>query len=115
MSVVLAHEPRGERWTRDFGGKTFASFQECGTGKNSCLLLERFGIISVALALVVENERLFLIPRRWSCLGVPLPGILLPRGESFETERDGHFCFDVEIAAPFVGLIVAYKGVLQPS
>lgn len=115
VSVVLAPEAQGERWIRDFGGKTFSSFQHCGTGKNDNLLVERFGVISVALALVVEHDRLYLIPRRWSCAGVPLPQFLLPGGQSFETERDGQFCFDVEICAPLIGLIVSYKGVLQPS
>ncbi len=36
-------------------------------------------------------------------------------GLSFETEESGEFCFDVEISAPFVGLIVAYKGTLKPE
>jgi hypothetical protein len=47
-------------------------------------------------------------------LGIPLPRFLLPEGESFETERNGKFCFDVEIAAPLIGLIVSYKGQLTP-
>ncbi|MGI9424963.1 MAG: DUF4166 domain-containing protein, partial [Hyphomicrobiaceae bacterium] len=115
VNVVLAYKPHGELWTRDFAGKTFSSFQQRGTGKDEHLLVERFGPINVALALVVDNDRLFLIPRRWSCLGIPLPGFLLPQGQSFETEQDGKFCFDVEIAAPLVGLIVAYKGILLPS
>ena len=46
---------------------------------------------------------------------MPLPRTLLPRGTSFESERDGRFGFDVEIAAPFVGLIVAYRGRLEPG
>lgn len=113
VSVVLSPEPGGERWTRDFGGNVFSSFQKRGTEKNDYLLVEQFGRIAVALALVVEGDRLFLIPRRWSCLGIPMPRFLLPSGRSFETERDGCFCFDVEIAAPFFGLIVAYSGTLQ--
>lgn len=115
VRVVLAPEAKGERWTRDFGGKVFSSFQDCGTGKNDYLLIERFGIISVAMALVVDDERMTLIPRRWSCCGIPLPSMLIPRGEAFESERDGQFGFDVEITAPVVGLIVAYKGTLRPS
>ena len=83
--------------------------------RNEALLVERFGWISVALALVVEGERLLLIPRRWSCLGLPLPRRLLPKGTSFETEVDGRFVFNVEIAAPGVGLIVNYRGWLQPD
>lgn len=113
VSITLSRQGDGEQWTRAFGGKTFTSFQDYGTGKNDYLLVERFGLIRVALALVVEEDRLFFIPRRWSCLGVPLPGFLLPKGKTFETEVNGKFCFDVEIVAPIIGLIVAYKGELE--
>lgn len=111
--VVLSPLEDGELWTRDFGGSVFSSIQTAGSGKSEFLLIERFGIINVALALVVREDRLYLIPRRWSCLGVPLPKFLLPFGEIFETERDNKFCFNVEIAAPLIGLIVAYKGELE--
>jgi hypothetical protein len=107
VSVAVSRERGGERWTRDFDGAVFSSFQSRGTGKNEYLLMERFGKIEVALALVVEDESLFLIPRTWSFLGVPMPRFLLPSGRSFETERNGRCCVDVEIAAPFCGRIVA--------
>jgi len=113
VSVVFAPQQDGELWTRDFGGKKFTSFQSRGTAKNKHLLVEQFGVIKVALALVVEGDRLFLIPRRWSCFGIPLPAFMLPSGRSFETEENGQFCFNVEIAAPIVGLIAAYKGELK--
>lgn len=112
VTVTLAPEGDGERWTRDFGGRRFSSLQSRGHGRDEALLLERFGLITVALALVVEGDRLHLLPRRWSCLGLPLPQALLPAGTTFETERDGRFVFNVEIAAPLVGLIVAYRGTL---
>ncbi|MCK5746948.1 DUF4166 domain-containing protein [Oricola sp.] len=115
VSVVMAPERGGERWTRRFGDRQFSSFQWPGAGKNECLMMERFGIVTVALALVVEDGRLHLVPRHWSCLGVPLPAFLLPRGNSFETVRGDRFCFDVEIAAPLIGLIVAYDGMLEPD
>jgi hypothetical protein len=115
VSVTLAPENAGERWTRNFGGRTFSSLQKRGTKKNDYLLVERFGAIDVSLALVVEKDRLRLIPRRWSLWGIPLPSFLLPAGHATETERNGRFCFDVEIAAPLVGLIVAYKGTLEPG
>jgi hypothetical protein len=44
-----------------------------------------------------------------------MPGFLLPAGSSVESEEAGEFCFDVEISAPLVGLIVAYKGRLMPE
>ena len=44
-----------------------------------------------------------------------MPRFLLPTGECFETERDENFAFDITIRAPLVGLIVAYRGTLQPT
>lgn len=103
-----------ERWTRDFGGRLFSSDQAEGRGRSARLLTERFGPITVALALVVDGPRLRLVPRRWSLFGVPLPNALLPGGESFETEVDSRFRFDVDISAPLVGLVVSYRGWLEP-
>ncbi|CUX26213.1 conserved hypothetical protein [Agrobacterium deltaense Zutra 3/1] len=115
VSVTFTPEKGKERWTRNFGGRRFSSTQSAGMGKDRYLLAERFGIVTVALALVLDGGRLALIPRRWHVLGVPLPGFLLPKGESFEFEESGRFCFDVEISLPFVGLVVAYKGMLEPA
>lgn len=115
VSVTFSSEGNAERWLRDFGGKRFSSLQHVGTGRNEHLLVERFGIAAFALALVVQDERLYLIPRHWSVLGVPMPKGLLPRGASFEAEQDGHFRFDVEIDLPFVGRVVAYRGTLEPE
>ena len=113
VSRVTYH--RGERWTRSFGGKRFSSIQTLGRGREDALLIERFGPISIALALVKEGDRLFFVPRRWRIFGLPLPAFLMPSGSSFETEKDGQFCFDVEISAPLIGLIVAYRGLLKPT
>jgi hypothetical protein len=113
VSVAFTPENGGERWTRDFGGRRFSSWQRRGRGRSAYLLVERFGVIDVALALVVEGDRLHLVPRRWSLLGIPMPGFLLPRGTTYETETEGQFVFDVEIAAPWVGLIVGYRGRLM--
>ena len=44
-----------------------------------------------------------------------MPRFLLPTGLSYETERDGQFCFDVTISLPLIGLIIAYKESLHPS
>lgn len=115
VTVTFTPEQNGERWTRDFGGKRFASLQSRGTGRTDYLLVERFGPLSFAMALVVERDRLHLVPRSWSAFGIAMPRWLLPHGTSFETEADGQFCFDVEIAAPFIGLIVGYRGSLAPA
>jgi Domain of unknown function (DUF4166) len=83
--------------------------------KDEYSLVERFGAISVALALVLDSGRLYLIPRRWRLWGIPMPSLLLPTGSSFEAEEESRFCFDVDISAPLVGLIVAYRGTLEPA
>ena len=115
VSVEFSAEAGGERWTRSFGGHRFSSLQTEGRGRDEALLVERFGAVSVGLALVVGGGRLQLMPRRWSVLGIPLPRALLPGDNSFEYDVDGQFVFDVEIGAPLVGRIVHYRGTLQPA
>ena len=115
VSVTFAPHGDTERWTRRFGGRSFSSVQSTGRGRDAFLLVERFGVASFALALVVEGDRLTLVPRRWSLLGMPMPRFMLPSGASVECERNGRFCFDVEISAPVIGLIVAYRGTLEPA
>jgi hypothetical protein len=115
VSVAFTPEKDGERWTRDFGGRRFSSLQSRGTGRNDYLLVERFGPLRFAMALVAEDGRLYLVPRRWSAFGVPMPRFLMPCGTSFEQEVDGKFRFDVDISMPIVGLIVGYRGTLEPA
>ncbi len=114
VSVKMVPDKGGERWTRTFGDHVFSSFQYAGTGRNAALVVERFGLIHVGLATVMNDDKLYLVPRRWTIFGIPLPGFLLPGGDSFEHEQDGMFRFNVTIKAPIIGLIVAYKGWLKP-
>jgi hypothetical protein len=65
--------------------------------------------------LVVGEGQLSFVVRRWSFLGAGLPRRLAPRGRSFEFEAEGCFRFHVEIAVPFVGLIVNYSGYLRQA
>jgi hypothetical protein len=104
----------GETWHRSFAGRQFRSHQRAGTGRSDKLVCERFGAFVFSLAAVVDRERLRLIPRRWSMLGIPLPRALAPRGDTYEYAEEGRFCFHVEIALPLIGLIVRYQGYLVP-
>jgi len=115
VDVTVMFERTGgtERWTRTFGGRSFVSHQYEGTGRFERLLCERFGPFEFGLALVVEPEKLVLVVRRWSLLGVPLPRRLAPGGDALEFEKDGRFHFDVEIRLPVVGKIVRYAGWLE--
>ncbi|HEY6817261.1 MAG TPA: DUF4166 domain-containing protein [Croceibacterium sp.] len=115
LTVTVTPGRGAERWTRDFDGRRFASVLRPGSGSDAGMMVERFGAISIALLLRVEHGRLYLLPHRWSAFGVPLPRLLLPVGDSFEHAVDGRFAFDVEIGAPLVGRIVAYRGTLEPA
>jgi hypothetical protein len=116
VPVGVAFEAHGgaEYWRRLFDKRLMRSVQSEGQGRWSGLVIERFGVIRVGLALVLEGERLRLVVRRWTVLGVPLPLTLAPRGDTYEFEQDGRFNFHVEIASPLTGLIVRYKGWLKP-
>jgi hypothetical protein len=104
---------RGERWTRTFADRSFASFQSEGGGASAHLLRERFGPLTFDLALVVDDAKLRLVVRHWSLWGLPLPLILAPGGDSFEMVVDDRFHFHVEIRQRLIGLIVSYRGWLE--
>ena len=103
-----------EEWTRTFAGKSFTSLQFEGAGRSQHLVNERFGPLTFGLATVLEGDRLRIVPRRWSAFGVPMPGFLMPHGDSHERVEDGRFYFHVEIRLPLAGLIVRYQGHLTP-
>jgi len=103
-----------EYWQRNFAGHAFSSVQEQGRGRFERLLCERFGPLNFGMALMRDSERMRLVVRRWSVCGIPMPRALAPRGNSYEFAQAGRFHFHVEIAHPFTGLIVRYRGWLVP-
>ena len=114
LRVKFTATDQGESWTRRFGDASFTSVQFAGRGTWQKLLVERFGPLRFAMALVPEEDgRLRLILRHWSAFGIPLPLWLAPRSNSFESAEDGRFCFNVEISHPLAGKIVSYKGWLE--
>ena len=115
ISVQLTREGDGERWVRTGGGKTFSSIQMPGRGRSQWLVRERFGPVSVDMALVADGLALRYIVRRWALFGISMPLFLGPRSTALESAKDGLFCFDVTIGHPLTGLIVRYCGQLTPS
>lgn len=104
-----------ETWQPTFAGRTFSSIQSEGTGRFDGLLAERFGPLTFGLALVVDDAKLWLVVRRWTFLGLPLPLALSPGSRAHESAEGGRFHFDVEITLPLIGLIVRYRGWLVPE
>jgi hypothetical protein len=104
-----------EHWKRTFAGHSFASTQEQGRGRFERLLCERFGPLNIGMALVVEEDRMRLVIRRWTFCGIALPLALAPRSDAYEfADAQGRFNFHVEISHPLIGLIVGYRGWLVP-
>jgi len=115
LTVTFQVRDGEEHWCRTFGSAAFASVQAQGRGRYERLLCERFGPITIGMALVVEDDRLRLVVRRWSVLGLPLPRAFVPQGNVYESAEDGRFNFHVEICHPLLGLIVRYRGWLKPK
>ncbi len=105
--------PRGEIWARTFGQSKFSSRQSLGRGRHVGLVVESFGPLNFAMAIVEDGGKLRLKLRGWNCLGLPLPNWLMPASTAFEHGADGHFNFDVDIGLPMVGRIVRYAGWLE--
>jgi hypothetical protein len=113
VEVEFVERDGRQTWTRRFDGRALASVQWEGRGSFDRLLCERFGPLVFGLALVFDGQRLKLVVRRWTLLGLPLPLALAPRVDSYETCVDGRFRFHVEIGHPALGLIIRYAGWLE--
>jgi hypothetical protein len=110
VEVRFSETDGRETWLRRFAGKPFQSVQFEGRGRSAGLISERFGAVTIGLAMVIDGDVLRLVVRRWSFLGIPLPLWLGPRGDNHERVEDGRFRFHVEIRLPVVGLVVRYRG-----
>jgi hypothetical protein len=114
VEVDLAVRDRVETWTRRFDSKSFRSTQEYGSGRYEGLVVERFGPMAFGLALVVEDGNLYLLMRRWDIFGIAMPKWLAPRIIALEHAARDRFNFSVKLSMPLIGLIVAYRGWLEP-
>jgi NAD(P)-dependent dehydrogenase (short-subunit alcohol dehydrogenase family) len=110
VAVEFTTHDSVETWTRSFGGQSFSSIQSAGSGRNDRLMVERFGPVRIALAVVSDDHGLRLVIRRWSLFGLPMPLALGPRGGGTETVEQGRFTFDVEIGHALTGMVVRYRG-----
>lgn len=105
-----------ERWLRAFAGRPFVSLQHAGEGADTGTVVERFGALSFALRNTLNSEGLSQEIAAAYVLGIRLPRFLWPRVHARERiDEQGRFTFDVGIAVPILGRLVAYKGWLMPT
>jgi hypothetical protein len=111
LHVAFAERGGVERWTRFFSGRAFSSELSRRGGR----LTERFGPIRFAFDLPSDETGLRMVIRRWWLGPVPLPLFLAPRCEAREWAEGARFHFDVAIALLWLGLLVHYRGWLEPA
>ena len=98
-----------ERWSRRFGDRAFASQFRCDD--TGTLLGERFGPFRFHFALDTGDGRMHWRFVRWSLGPLPLPRLLGPRIESWETEDEaGAFRFYSHADFPILGRLIHYDG-----
>jgi hypothetical protein len=111
LRVDFERKDEVETWRRGFGDHLFVSTQEAGRGRR---LVERFGPASFSMTLTWDGKRLNLRLRSWRLFGVRMPRWTQPDTTAWEAVEDGRFSFFVEISHPWAGLLVRYKGWLEP-
>jgi hypothetical protein len=113
VCIHVRRENDGERWSRRFGERAFASsFRRDASGT---LLAERFGPFRFHFSLAVADGRMHWHFRRWSLGPLPLPRALGPRIESWEAEdATGAFRFYSHADFPLLGRLIHYDGTVVP-
>lgn len=111
LHVAFSEEGGVECWTRQFGDSRFKSHLSAKDTR----LTERFGPLRFHFDLPCDEKGLAMHIKGWSFCGLPLPLSLAPQGVAREWQEDGRFHFDVPIALPKIGMVVHYKGWLDPD
>ncbi len=112
VTVTMTRTATGETWERNFAGHRFRSHL---TPAGPARFRERFGPFTFEMDLPIENHRLSMPVRKGWFFGLPLPKPLLPISETTEHVENDRFHFDVRLSAPLAGLLVHYKGWLEPT
>lgn len=103
--------PGREVWERTIGDSRFRSEITCASPGH---VTERFGPFTFTLRLSATPTHHQMEIAGWRIGPLPLPRFLAPRSLATEAVSDnGHFTFDVPIAAPLLGRLTHYKGELQ--
>lgn len=101
-----------EHWIRSLDGQTLTSRL---TLQKDGRLTETFWPFRFALPVQPSTDGIRMPVASWRLGKMPLPGVLAPRSETSEfQDPEGHFCFDVRLSLPGIGLLAHYRGWLRP-
>jgi len=118
LQLTVVRTPRGEVWTRRFGGRELVTEQCAGRDGE---LVERGGWGELRFRLGVEHGTLCFRPLgasvRIGRFRVPLPRWLRPhvRGAAAAGPDGGRLAVCFTVGAPLVGTVLSYHVELEPS
>lgn len=111
--VDIVAERDGERWTRRYGS-SHAMPSRLWIARDA--LCERLGPVTLRYRLTVENGAIVWRVTGIRILGLlPLPAHWFTGVEPRESDDDGRYRFDVRARLPGIGLLVHYRGWLEPA
>ncbi len=112
--ILLQEDGQGERWHREFGSDSFSSRVKPHRAKQG-RIVETMGGVSAVIRLNVIPDGLQWNVESLSLLGLPLPRAIAPVTQATERQVDGLYRFEVSITLPLLGLLISYRGWLQPD
>lgn len=114
LPILVEFEPKGDQeiWRRCFGASTFTSRLEPWPGRPGHVR-ECVGPLAYGFEFVDEGGALRMAFRRWWCCGLPLPRALGPRVDARQWQEGDDYCFSVDVGAPGIGRVIAYRGRLR--
>ena len=113
VTVLFAPREGTELWRRTFGPSSFQTVLSA-PGSPSGHLRERLGPMRFLLHVPADETGLSMVLAGMTVFGLPMPRMLWPRIAARERAENGRFTFDVSVSAPVGGLIIRYRGRLNP-
>ncbi|NRB38077.1 MAG: DUF4166 domain-containing protein [Pseudomonadales bacterium] len=109
LTVDCEHSADAMLWHRNFNGlKMQSHFKSKGN-----YLVECLGPLQLYLQPREEDGQLNYHFVSTHFMFIPLPGFLSPSIEAWEKELEGKYHFNVCVKMPFIGEVIAYKGIMQ--
>jgi hypothetical protein len=114
--VTITASAGREAWVRYIGGRAMPSQLWAGHGAMAGLLCERLGAVLFGFAMREEHAQIVWRVAKVRVFGLlPLPAHWFDGVEARESaDAAGRYRFDVRAALPVAGLLVHYRGWLEP-
>lgn len=114
VTVEIAPDRTGERWTRRFGSSRFVSRLSDGDKAEPGMFEERVGLLRFMFEMRGDRNGVVWQFAGWRFAGLKLPRSLAPRIRAAAEDAGGLYRFRVVVAHPWIGLLFAYRGALVP-